>query len=560
MKLLVSEEKVWFEIPIPDLSKAKTRFSQMGEVEKSSVRIRAANLYGEQAQKYRQQKDMTQADRQWLETVLREGTQSDKISAMQIQAKECPFYGLEWITKLLAMASSTSRHEGYPAMEALKDIFLLVLPPKSHGRGLVPWKARPMTDSKDLTPSWFLILAYFEDMLRQTYVEYMKLLEIMLHDQVQNGRERTMRVVFDLAIAYKCDFTETLLQLLVNKIGDPQRKVASRVVYYLQSVVEKYEELTLPTVKAVQKEAINQNAANDKPAFYGLGFFSQIRLNEGSPKVTEILLQTYQHFLQIFLHQLEANRKAKKALKRGPKRSKLEEEEIPRIVKVVLLGLTRAIPFAKSTGESGLQQYANKLLSIAGKIKSFPTLLQAASLIFKIFTEEDAMSDESLDVLSELVEKYLLDYSRMAENSSTHPQLFKLLYRVFTTLGDSSFPRALLCMRNMCKALLKVSLMVSNPAFPAAALLLVNEAISMKPGLRLAITFPDDEDTKTPSSLFWELDILSKHYHPTVARYAMTLLEANGEIDIRQEPEDPFSCMINSAFLENFVKGTLTAQ
>jgi ribosome biogenesis protein MAK21 len=349
-----------------------------------------------------------------------------------------------------------------------------------------------------------------------------------------------------------------LLQLLVNKIGDPDRKVASRVIYYLQGTIEKHEELTLLAVKAVQNEATKPNSPNDKPAFYGLTFFSQVRLNESSPEVTEVLLQTYQHFLQIFLKQLEESTRNKKKNSKAKRRKLAEEkDEIPRAVKVVLLGLTRAIPFARSTGESGLSQYATKLISIAGKIKSFPTLLQAASLIFKIFTEESAVDDVSLQLLGELVSKYLLDYNRMADNTASHPQLFKLLYKIFSTLGDSNNQKALGCLRSMVKSLLTVSTTISSPAFPAASLLLVNEAISMKPGLRLAIKFPEDENTNNESSLLWELNVLAKHYHPTVSRYAKTLLNPNGEIDVGKEPEDPFAFMVNSAFLESFIKGTM---
>jgi ribosome biogenesis protein MAK21 len=556
MKLLVDPEQVWWEIPTPDESSAKKYYSKMTDAAKSGVRSRASALYEEQAKKYQLQKEMSPADRHWLQTVLKEGTQSDKISTMLLQARESPFYSLDWITQLLAMASSTSRHESYPAMESLRDIFVLVLPPKSSGRSLKAWQGRCITDSKDLTPSSFLMVAYFEDMLRRAYVEYLKILEIMIHDQVQNGRERAMRVVFDLLLAYKCEFTETLLQLLVNKIGDPDRKVASRVIYYLQGIIEKYEELTLTSVKAVQNEATRPNAPNDKPAFYGLLFFSQVRLNESSPEVTEVLLQTYQHFLQIFLKQLEeAARNKKKGHK--SKRRKLDsaEDEIPRTVRVVLLGLTRAIPFARSTGESGLGQYAAKLISIAGKLRSFPTLLQAAGLIFKIFTEDSLVDEASMQLLGELVSRYLLDYNRMADNTASHPSLFKLLYKIFAALGDSSNQKALGCLRSMVKSLLVVTTTMSSPSFAAAALLLINEAIAMKPGLRLAITFPEDQDSSVESGLFWELNILSKHYHPTVSRYATTLLQPNGEIDVGKEPEDPFASMTNSAFLESFISG-----
>lgn len=556
MKLLVSPEAVWYEIPVPNHKDAQKYFDKMTSAERSAVRTRAAALYEEQAHKYVQQKTMTPADRQWLATVLKEGTQSDKISAILLQAQECPFYGLEWIGKLLSMASGTSRSESFPAIEALKDVFILILPPKATERSLTAWKARPLTDNKDLTPTSFLLVAYFEDMLRQMYIDYIKVLEIMLHDQVQNGRERAMRIVFDLSMAYKSDFSEALLVLLVNKLGDPARKVASRVVYYLQSVVEKHEELTLMTCKAVQHVSTKPDLANDKPAFYGMTFFSQLRLNEASPAVTDILLTTYQHFLGLFLKQLENSAKEKKK-KNKTKRRKLDadEDEIPRVMKVVLLGLTRAIPFVKSADDSSMNQYAVKLLSITARIRSYPTLLQASTLIYKLFTEQETMSDSSLQLISDLVSKNLLDYPRMSENSSSFPHLFKLLFRIVSSVAELNSSSVLPCLRAIVKSMLSVAVMINNPAFPAAALLLVNEALVLRPGLRLAISFPDDVSSDCGS---WkELDVLAKHYHPTVARYSATLLQPKGEIDVGAEPEDPFVGMTNSAFLERFIKNEI---
>lgn len=559
MKLLINPEEVWYEIPVPESKRAYEYFKQMSATEKSTLRSRAAALYEEQSQKYRKGKEMSPADRRWLETVLREGTQNDKISAMLLQAKESPFYGLEWITKLLAIASGTSRHESFPAIDALREIFLLILPPKATGRTLTAWKDRPLTNDKELTPTTLLLLAYFEDVLRQAYVDYIKLLEIMLHDQVQNGREKALRVVYELALSYKSDLTETLILLLVNKLGDSRRIIASRVVYYLQCILDKHEKLTLVTVKEVQKVATKTLQPNDKPAFYGLTFFSQIRLNEQTPEVTQILLQTYQYFLEIFLSQLqEVSRKEKMLHKR--KRAKSEggeEEDIPRVTKVVLLGLTRAIPFVRSTGtgEENLYQYGSKLLAIADKIRSFPTLLQAAGLIFKILIEGQNISEASLQLLTDLVSKHLLFYARMAETTASHPQLFKFLYKIFSSLSESANPKAMEHLGQMIKSLLSLSILVANPAFSAAALLLLNEVLVMKPGLRLSIIFPDDD--QSGNSLFLELNILSRHYHPTVARYASTLLQAKGEIDISKEPDDPFLSMNTSSFLEGFIGGTL---
>ena len=567
MKLLVSPEEVWFQIALPGESKdVLKRYKKMTDVEKGALRSKAASLYQEQSRKYRTSKSMTPADREWLETVLKEGTTSDKVSAMLLQVQECPFYGLDWIAKLLVMASSDSRHESFPAMEALRDVFCQILPPRALNRPLLAWSARVMTDDKELTPASALLLFYFEDVLKQSYMEYLKLLEILLHDNLSNCRERAMRSLYELCLADKLEHGEAALRLLVNKLGDPERKIASRVVYYLQCIVEKNEHLTLPIAKMVQNEAVRPNGANDKLAFYGLTFFSQVRLNEDSPEVTEVLLDTYQQHLQLFLKKLEETASAKRKQLKTRKRRRpdddngqSEEDEVPRTVKVVLTGLTRAIPFARSSGANSVGEYAKKLVAIAGKIRSYPTLLQAISLVFQIFALGEAATDESLQILSEICCKYLLDYSRLAETTASHPKLFKILYKIFCAMGECSLASASTHLGRIVAAMLDVSVMVSNAAFPAAALLLVNEAFSMKPGLRLAITFPEDETEGENKKIgcFWHLNALTKHYHPTVVRYAKTLLPTGDLIDIGNEPDDPFTAMSSSAFLDSLIDGSL---
>lgn len=604
MKLLVEPGEVWYETKeAREAVTAGTTSSRISAETRKKLKEKATSLYDEQVRKYLDRRDMTPADRQWAATVLKEGTLVDRINAMSLQAQESPFHGLEWIRKLLEMAVSESRHESYPAMEALKGLFLLILPPQALRPRLLSWAERSdLSEQRETTSARALLLAHFEDSLRQAFLDFVKILEIMLHDQVVAGRERSLRILYELVLAYPAGWTEPiLLRLLVNKLGDPERKLASRVVYYLQMAVERHEPLTLPAVKLVQEgvmKYVPKVHQSDKIAYYGLTFFSQLKLSDGASEVTEVLLATYQHFLQTFISSLETDRSTGTGKKRGSKKlaqyrrkrarksdtdevgreEEFSQDETPRIVKVVLLGLTRAIPFARA---DGLVIYGEKLFGIAGRIRSFPTLLQASSLIFRILygsaesTVSSTSSDSSFDLLATLVSQYLLDCTRMAHATSSHSQLFKLLYKIVSLLGASYQVQALRCLRIIMKAVLTASMMVPSPAFAAATLLLLNEALAMKPALRLAISFPEEQQEegrvlvgmskKVSNSIgddqspYWELLVLARHAHPTVRKYALSLLQSNGEIDISNEPDDPFQSLSVMAFLESFIKGAISA-
>lgn len=566
MKLLVDPEEVWYEIYIPDIEgeKIAVEGSKKAELWKTVSR-----LYEEQVEKYQEmcKRNMSPADRNWSSTVLKKGTLGDRITAISLQIREAPFFGLGWIGKLMEMTVQDSRHESYLAMETLKNVFVLILPPFASKNKMLGWKSRNVSDKKEVMGSRALLLIYFEDVLLKYYRDYLKVVEIMLHDQVSHGRERAMRIVFDLAVAYKAVCTESLLALLVNKLGDSERKIASRAVYYLQMVIEKHEELTLSTAKLVSDQLMKatwHSGPGDKLAFYGMTFYSQIRLGEESPDVTKILLGTYQHYLQIFLTKLSKG-KAKEVVKKRrvskmetEKDSMSNEDDVPRTIKVVLTGLTRAIPFARF---DGLKEYAEGIMAISDRIKSFPILLQACMLIFRIFNQEDSQIKDTV-LLTKMISNRLLNSSRMAMTTSYHSQLFKFLYKITESLGASTCSEATTCLRDILKSLLAAATIVASPAFAAATLLLLSEALSMKPALRLALIFPDDQmdNAENKSEMFWELLVLRGHFHPTVSRYARTLLQPKGEIDIGQEPDDPFQSMSNSVFLESFIKGSLQVQ
>lgn len=707
MKLLIQPNKSWYKqersLPVEGGKIEKKSFDAVEEASCKASYDKVAKLYEEQVQKYRKEREMSPADRQWLETVLKEGTLGDKVSAMLLQIQESPFYSLEYITSLLEMASSHNRTESFGAMEALRDSFIKCIPEGLFGMDevasssdlsktadsssaiskylpLLTWRERwlrgMISGHREHCSMSQLLVCYYEDVLLRNFNTFIRLLDISMGDQVQVGRERAMRLMNDLLLEGRSSGlkqTISMLTSLINKMGDPKRKVSSRVHYYLQGIIEKHESLILPAVRAVQnsclltsnKATMRTKAAaaealkkggkskktkaaaaapvSDKSAFYGLTFFSQIKLNGDSPEVTGILLQTYQHFLEGFIVSLG---KAKKLSSKGRGRKEpssaaalaaataaidsigkdgergndnddndingdddnnnsssntkdgASEDGVSRLVKVVLLGLTRALPFANS---KGMNDYATKLLSISSKIESYSTLLQASTLILRIFSQasmngkkknsnyntssyqvisnDNADGDgggdtrfdgKSIKLFSNLVLTMLLDERKVILASSSHASLFKFLetllnYLVSNSGGSDAVDEkeSLTLIRKVIKKTLSISSIIGNSAFAASALLLASEALLQKPSLRLNITFPEEEAERIEDCAFWELVILARHPNSTVAKYAKILLQHSskatngnmtGLIDLREVPSDIFASLSPNTLLENFIK------
>lgn len=132
MKLLVDPEWTLTDAYLDIYAKQSRDISSEKKTLKADLemmRERAAKIYEEQCQRYDEKRDMTLADREWNRKVLTEGTISDKISAFLIQIRESPFYSMQAIAQLLALAGGASRHESYPALEAIGNVFATCILP-----------------------------------------------------------------------------------------------------------------------------------------------------------------------------------------------------------------------------------------------------------------------------------------------------------------------------------------------------------------------------------------------------------------------------------------------
>jgi hypothetical protein len=102
-------------------------------------------------------------------TVLNSGTVTDKVALLTVLMQQNPFEFVHFET-LFAMAQKKSKREAIMAVDALKDLLLGILP----DRKLKYFKAQSFENA---TAS-HLVCWYFEDSLKRTYFEFVKLLDV----------------------------------------------------------------------------------------------------------------------------------------------------------------------------------------------------------------------------------------------------------------------------------------------------------------------------------------------------------------------------------------------
>jgi hypothetical protein len=88
----------------------------------------------------------------------------------------------------------------------------------------------------DLCPYSFpyrlLLYLYFEDALKRRYASFVEALAECSKDNLEHVKEKALKTAYEL-LARKAEAEAPLLSLLVNKLGDPNRKIASKTGYFM---------------------------------------------------------------------------------------------------------------------------------------------------------------------------------------------------------------------------------------------------------------------------------------------------------------------------------------
>eukprot|EP00171_Calliarthron_tuberculosum_P015655 IDg15655t1 len=183
-------------------------------------------------------KRAAQRGRKDIQKVLnREKTVADRIAAATLVVQESPLHRLDELQTLFSFVKKKGRRERSPAIDAFKDLLINDLLPDN--RRLLSFDDRDFDcGSQELTKR-HLSYALFEEELKFLYSEFLEVLEECGRDSVCHFNLKSVSVTFDLLIA-KPENEKKLLSMLVNKLGDPERKVASNASYYLRLLVEKH--------------------------------------------------------------------------------------------------------------------------------------------------------------------------------------------------------------------------------------------------------------------------------------------------------------------------------
>ncbi|KAJ8270964.1 hypothetical protein GJAV_G00121250 [Gymnothorax javanicus] len=545
----------------------------------SKYRALAQKLLEAEADLFKNKKNAQKgANSSWMKTVVSTGTLADRMAAMTLLIQDAPVHSLQFVENLVSLIKKKGgRRQNIMALDTLRELFLSDLLPEH--RKLRTFSQRPFDKLEELASGnrdardRRLILWYYEHLLKLQVAEFVVALDALAHDTVLATKTRALTTAHEL-LCSRPEQERALLAQVVNKLGDPEYKMASKASYLLETLLHSHPNMKSVVCAEVERLMFRPNV-QAKAQYYAVCFLNQILLSHEEADLAGKLITIYFSFFRTCVKKKDVESKMLSAL---------------------LSGVNRAYPYAR-TGDDKIKEQLDTLFKVVHIVK-FNTAVQALMLLFQVMDSQQTISDRY----------YIALYRKLLDPGlhlcSRQSMFLNLVYKSL---------KADIVLRRV-KAFIKRLLQVSceqNPTFACGALFLVSEVMKAKPGLRVLLQdnedseeekfedLDDDEEERftdadkveegkeqmadvpgqavswvhhqnmeggkktetydpmhrnplfcgADRSTLWELKKLSAHFHPSVALFAKTILQG----EFIQYTGDPLQDFTLMRFLDRFV-------
>lgn len=336
----------------------------------------ANTLLQEENDKYaKAQQSSASSSHKFYTTIMTSGTLSDKISALTLAVQESPLHNIKSLESLIGLGRKRSRAQAVEVLRSLKDMFAqgTLLP---SDRRLKAFANQPSLvaafqgaggrwTERDALPGGLqkshLMMWAFEDFVKEQFFEVLKILEIWCNDEIEFSRSRAVSYVYEL-LKEKPEQEANLLRLLVNKLGDPGKKIASRASYLLLQLQQTHPMMKPLIIKAVE-ELLFRPGQSQHAKYYAIITLNQTVLSSKEESVAMQLLDIY---FSMFVSILKPNQAPKPGQKgkpkgkhgqkdsksKGPAKGEAQTDEMrEKLTSGVLTGVNRAYPFGSADSD-----------------------------------------------------------------------------------------------------------------------------------------------------------------------------------------------------------------
>lgn len=362
----------WHATPLKNLPSPHSDDAAPNRVVIESLREHAQKLLDEDSSSYAKT-FLASSTHKFLSTIMSSGTMNDKVSALTLAVQESPIHNIRALEALLSLASKKNRSQAIIALAAVVDLMGpgLVLPP---GRRLRAFHQQPGLVGalqKASTSTWspsaklpggltgpHLISWVYEDWLKGTYFKLIQLLEVWCGDEIEYSRTRALDFIFGL-LREKPEQEANLLRLLVNRLGDRDRKLSSRASYLLLQLQGTHPGMKDVIIRTIEHEIILRPGQALRARYYAINTLNQTILSSKESSVSAGLLNIYFGMFAAMLKSgemagvsqpSEASGTGSKSQGRQRKppvaKAGNEGDLAEKVVSAVLVGINRAVPFS----------------------------------------------------------------------------------------------------------------------------------------------------------------------------------------------------------------------
>ncbi|VDO53150.1 unnamed protein product [Haemonchus placei] len=387
----------------------------------------------------------------WLLSVIKKGTASDRMTAMQLQMHTSPVHSLCYIEIMISSLEKKNTRESLEILPILEEIFLNhFLPPD---RKLIPFSGRPLkrigeicSNSKDGRRR-LLVLWRFEHKLKLVYERFLRAVEGLASLVVEDLSKRALRTALNL-LAERPEGERFLLSMLVNKLGHPKTHIAAFVATLLEDLTKRQPRMRSVIVAEVERLIYRINVS-PKAHMYASTFLSQFCFLD---RIAILLLDSALavQMLSIYFGLFKT----------------LVCRKVPdnRLLVILLSAANRALPFAKA---DSLVEDINTLYKVV-HTSSYSVALQTLKLLFQVHQISDSLSDR---FYTALYRKLLIEVP-----PSCYNQMLLLVFKVLK--ADPSENRV----RTFVKRLLQAATS-ATPSLAAGILILISRLLEARKNL-----------------------------------------------------------------------------
>lgn len=509
----------WHTADLPALPASTQPFPSALKDTMERVHEYAMQLLNADNVEYGLQDKSASSAHQFYSTIMSAGTLSDKISALTLSVQESPLHNMKALEALVTLAKKRSRGQAVEVLGALKDLLGpgSLLPSNRKLRAFATQPSLSTIFSKAHT-GWtpiiplpaplsevHLVFWAYEEWLKTTYFEILKIIETWCNDEIVFTRGKAVDYIYEL-LRDKPEQEANLLRLLVNKLGDSDKKIASKTSYNIIQLEISHPLMKPTIIGSIESDLLFRPGQSMHAKYYAVITLNQTVLSAKEEGVAKMLLEIY---FSLFVGLLAKPKLTKPAVsvatsvtfnKKGErqggggapgkraqqklasetKNSTVDEESREKMISAVLTGVNRAMPYTKTDDES-FDTHLNTLFRVTHS-SNFNTSIQALMLIQQLCGSHQAASDRFYRTLYES----LLDPRLLA--SSKQAMYLNLLFRALR--ADLKVKRV----EAFAKRLLQVIAM-HQPPFACAVIYLLRELETVFPNLQTFIDHPEEEDS-----------------------------------------------------------------